>query len=266
MSKQGLGQFYTTNFSHILQNLSIPPTVLHIIEPFAGKGDLFSFIPQTVKNLECYDIDPKNLCVIQRDTLLNPPNYVNTFVLTNPPYLARNKSKNKTIFDKYGQNDLYKCFLDELTRNVCIGGIVIIPLNFWCSIRVNDVQLRKRFLDIYNVITLNIFEEQVFDDTSYSVCSFQFELKKNDQTNQICCHIYPSQYKSTFIPDVKNNFSIGGEIYNLEQNPNIKVGRLTKQNKDSEFSTNILVKCIDDNLDSQIRLSLVNDKDKYIYI
>lgn len=30
----------------------------------------------------------------------------NKFVLTNPPYLARNKSIDKTVFDKYKTNDL----------------------------------------------------------------------------------------------------------------------------------------------------------------
>jgi hypothetical protein len=114
MSKQELGQFYTTNYKYILQNLSIPPNITTIIEPFCGNADLLEFIPDKSKySLECYDIDPKHPFIIKQDTLLNPPNYNNKFILTNPPYLARNKSKSKTLFDKYNTNDLYKCFLQR---------------------------------------------------------------------------------------------------------------------------------------------------------
>ena len=38
---------------------------------------------------------------------LNPPSYQDKYVVTNPPYLARNKSDNKQIYDLYQQNDLY---------------------------------------------------------------------------------------------------------------------------------------------------------------
>ena len=177
--KKTLGQFYTTNYNKILQGLTIPKNVSHIIEPFAGKKDLLKKFNKTRRKLKitCYDIDPKEKKIIKRDTLLNPPNYNNKFIITNPPYLARNKSENKTLFDKYGVNDLYKCFIKNLLTNICKGGILIIPLNFWCSIRIMDIDLRKNFLKLYNVISLNIFEETVFDDTSYTVCSFQFEKK-----------------------------------------------------------------------------------------
>jgi hypothetical protein len=35
-TKSKLGQFFTTNFKYILQNLHIPQEIHHIIEPFAG--------------------------------------------------------------------------------------------------------------------------------------------------------------------------------------------------------------------------------------
>ena len=51
------------------------------------------------------------------------------------PYLARNKSKDKSLYDKYDVNDLYKCFIKNLIDDPPDGGIIIIPLNFMCSIR-----------------------------------------------------------------------------------------------------------------------------------
>lgn len=262
-TKQNLGQFYTTNYDHILKNMFIPDNVKNIIEPFAGKGDLFKFINKHKQyNIESYDIEPKHSNIIKRDTLNNPPNYNDKFIVTNPPYLARNKSKDKKIFDKYKQNDLYKCLIDELIKTKCLGGILIVPLNFWCSIRKADIELRKRFLNEYNLLIINIFEEKVFDDTSYAICSFQFE-KLNNNTNTKC-YIYPSDKKLSFILNEQNNYTIGGEIYKLTQDKKIKIERITKNNKTNDNKTNILVKCIDDNANSKIGLSIVEDDKIYI--
>ena len=58
--KQKLGQFYTTNYDYILQNLYIPENIKKIIEPFAGNGDLLNFIKDNYK-IECYDIARKRI-------------------------------------------------------------------------------------------------------------------------------------------------------------------------------------------------------------
>lgn len=264
--KQELGQFFTTNQDYILTNMKIPDNVLHIIEPFAGEGHLLDFIASKDKYvIECYDIEAKKDYIVQKDTIKFPPSYMNKFIITNPPYLARNKCIDKKIFDLYGVNDLYKCFLKNLVCNHCVGGILIVPLNFWSSIRKNDILLRKSFLEQYKVIRLNIFEENVFDDTSYTVCSFQFEKKPEVQThvNQLSITMYPSKNEMCAILNDNNNYLIGGDIYHLPIKGEIKVTRLTKKNM-KEKNTNILVKCIDDNLNSKICLSIVSDEDVYI--
>ena len=271
ITKQILGQFYTTHNEYILQNMKIPDSIINIIEPFTGNGDLITFIEKeqvsnnVSYNIECYDIEPTKSYIIKQDTIKNPPNYNNKYLITNPPYLARNKCKNKLLFDKYDVNDLYKCVIKEILTNICLGGILIIPLNFWSSIRVADINLRQAFLEKYNVLLLNIFEEQVFDDTTYTICSFQFELKenKNELTNSLNIIVYPSKTIIKTELNASNNFMIGGAIYNLQLKNNYKITRLTTKNID-KLNTNILVKCIDDNIDSQIGLSFVEDKDIYI--
>ena len=266
--KKTLGQFYTTNYEYILQGLKIPDDIINIIEPFCGNGDLIKFIETyNIKyNIECYDIDPpkneKYKC-IKQDTLKIPPNYNNKYLITNPPYLARNKCKDKILFDKYDVNDLYKCLIKEIITNTCLGGIIIIPLNFWSSIRTSDIKLRKMFLIKYNIILLNIFEERVFDDTSYTICSFQFEINNKITNHKLNIIIYPSKNKITTELNDKNNYSIGGEIYNLKLNNKYKITRLTTKNKDKK-NTNILVKCIDDNEHNKIGLYYVNDNNIYI--
>lgn len=269
-SKQKLGQFYTTNFEYILSGMNIPDDINHIIEPFAGNGDLLGFIKDKSKyKIDCYDIDPKQDYIIKRDTLNNPPSYTNAFTISNPPYLARNKSKDKAIFNKYDVNDLYKCDIKELITNKCLGGIRIIPLNFWSSIRKADIELRKAFLGVYDITRLNIFEEQVFDDTTYTTCAFQFTLKKEQTNNSLInsllsnIWIYPSKTQINAILSDNNDWLVGGDIYKLKTQGKYTIARATSSNKD-KLNTNILVKCIDDNAKNQLGLSIVSSDDLYI--
>lgn len=263
--KNKLGQFYTTNYKYILSNMKIPENVKTIIEPFVGNGDLLKFINNKNKyNLEIYDIDPKIPNTIKQDTLKNPPDYNNKFILTNPPYLARNKSKDKELYNKYNCNDLYKCFILNVISSNCLGGIIIIPLNFLSSIRKSDVELRTLFLEKYLIEIVNIFEEKVFDDTTYSVCSLYFLKKQNNNNNnnKIKMYIYPSKKNINICLNAENNYTIGGEIYNLEQDLSIKVQRATKKNKNN--ITNILLKCIDDSKDSKLGFKIVSDENRFI--
>lgn len=264
-SKQKLGQFYTTNYNYILQGMQIPKNKkVKILEPFAGKGDLFKVVNSSY-TIEAYDIDPKTESIIKRDTLNEPPDYKGKFVLTNPPYLARNKSNNKSVFDKYGTNDLYKCFIEQLIADTPLGGIIIIPLNFWCSIRKSDIDLRRRFIGKFSIVRLNIFEEKVFSDTTYTVCCFQFINKEiKNVTSKIV--FYPSGKKLNDSFNENNNYTIGGDIYKLEQDAKYTIDRVTKNTPLSlkEYVTNILVKCIDDNETTKISMSVVKDEERYI--
>jgi hypothetical protein len=261
-TKSKLGQFYTTNYEYILQEFSVP-TDIPIIEPFAGNGDLLDFVKTSKYPFECYDIDPQKDYIQQRDTLLHPPSFSGKYVLTNPPYLAKNKSTDKTIYELYGCDDLYKCFIELLTRNVCEGGVIIVPLNFISSVRASDSALRKRFVSAYHILRIHVFEEQVFSDTTYTVCSIQFGRYKNSDENTICT-IFPGKKQIAFSLSDKNNYTIGGEIFTLPPTPTYRIERATKLTKKTECITNILVKCIDDSIRSKIQLRIISDQDRYI--
>jgi hypothetical protein len=265
--KQELGQFMTTNYKYILQNMFIPDNINIIIEPFVGNGDLLKWFDNNKYIIECYDIDPKKDNIIKRDTIDNPPIYKDKFIITNPPYLARNKTNNKHLFDKFDTNDLYKCFIRQIINDVSKGGILIIPLNFWSSIRKNDIELRKDFLNKYDIVHLNIFEEKVFDDTTYTICSFQFKIKTIvdiNNINNINIILYPSKKQINTVLNDENNYTIGGSIYNLKVKNKYKITRITSKNINTnpEANTNIIAKCIDDNINSMIGVSY--NKDIYI--
>ena len=276
--KKKYGQFFTTNYKEILQDLIIPSDIKVIIEPFVGQGDLLPFIIENTNNIkiEIYDIknnynnlqkEKKGITInpfIKQDTLKNPPNYENTFVITNPPYLARNKSTNKSIYDKYKTNDLFKCFLLSLIKNPPNGGIIILPLNFFCNMRKNDIDLRNDFFQTFDIINLNIFEKQVFQDTSYQICSFSFKLNLNKIKQKIIINnIFFRNKKTKLLNDIsifkKDKWLIGGEIFSLKLNTNISIYRYVKNRNYDHLKKQIFYIETIDTKSNKINLTLNKD-------
>lgn len=205
-------------------------------------------------NVERFDIEPQCPETIQRDSLLTPPSYADKYVLTNPPYLALNKARDKRVFRQYNTNDLFKCFLVSLINDPPLGGIVIIPLNFLSSIRVGDIDLRRRFLAEFGILRINVFEEPVFDDTGYTVCAIQFDRSPSD--GPIDVHCYPTGDHLRAELTEATNFMMGGAIYHLPSSGQFRVSRLTRVNRDGPH-TRIIAKCIDDARGHLLGLSIV---------
>lgn len=85
-------QHYTTNASYITNSLlDFILSNAALVEPFCGAGDLVALFPN--HEWEKYDIEPKTPDTIPCDTLLSPQNYRGKWVITNPPFLAKNKAK-----------------------------------------------------------------------------------------------------------------------------------------------------------------------------
>ena len=230
--KKNKGQFYTVRCDYILNGLpGPPPTATRIVEPFAGQGDLLTWLQQQFPThtlpLESYDIEPKRADIQQRDTLLNPPDYTGAWVLTNPPYLARNKSTAKAVFDMYDTNDLYKCFMLSLAGASAAGGILIIPAGFFLSPRDLDVRCRATFLSKYPLLAVRYFEEDVFPDTSTTVVAVAFgpaaAAPMTEQT--VPWTLYPSKQERTFTLRAADGWIIGGDIYTLPIPTSIQVRR-----------------------------------------
>jgi hypothetical protein len=253
--KQELGQFYTTNAEYIIGNLFKDlPENISIVDPFAGNWDLLSLAEKklSINNIHAYDLDPQNLDTIQQDTLLNPPDYKGLYVITNPPYLARNKTKDQAIFEKYDVFDLYKAAIETFMG--CEGGILIVPLNFLCDDR--SVKTRKRFLSKYGMQSLNIFEEQVFEDTQSTICSFSF--LKNGNTSQIVKpHFYPNDTECQYVIEKEHGYVIGGCFLDeiRSNKSSVHINRLTAELKAGYHISNIKLYATDSGAkDGMIRL------------
>jgi hypothetical protein len=234
-TKQENGQFYTSNAEYILDSLTLP-IKNHtdcIIEPFAGKGDLVKWVrdKEHTNPIRIFDIDPQYPTTIHQDTLMTPPDYTNSWIITNPPYLARNKSPDKTMYNLYKTNDLYKCFIHSISgKNKCLGGIIIIPAGFFFSPRKIDVECRNVFMQTYSITKVRYFEESVFDDTTTTVVAISFikhpnALINNIKEQDILWERLPSKETRTFRIDEKHQWIIGGELYHLSKSPHIHIRR-----------------------------------------
>ena len=218
--KRNLGQFFTTNSDYILQGFNQFVKDKEIDDPFAGNQDLLSWAKiNNCKKFIGSDCDQKyidNRKVFLNDSINYPKNY--KFVCTNPPYLHKNKAT-KEIKDKFfcGKNssfeDLYQVSIYSILN--CEEGILVVPLNFLCA--ENSKKIRGLFFEKFELIKLNIFSEQVFDDTTYNVISFYFRKKQeNSEKNIIDATIYPENKKIQLILEKKYDWQFGGEfIYKI---------------------------------------------------
>ena len=245
LSKQKLGQFFTTNAAYILDGMTIPENA-KIIESFAGSLDLVRWAETSGHSVaELYDICPTTDRVIQRDTLLNPPNYEGKFVLTNPPYLARNKSDDKSIFEKYSTNDLYKGFLYSMQK--ASGGLIIIPAGFFMSARDVDIKCRNAFMEQFTIKKVNYFEERVFQDTPITVVAILFERSETPLVSQtVVWNIFPGNVKKTFVMRQDLGWIIGGDVYAMKSS-GMKIRRYVSgmSLKNGEYISGLTLNALD---------------------
>src|SRR3989344_5499373 len=98
ISKKQNGQFFTKNSDYILKGFSSYIKGKNIFDPFAGNKDLIHWAKKNkVKKIIGYDVDPKLIdkkTVFYNDSINNSGKY--DFVLTNPPYLHKNKADRET--------------------------------------------------------------------------------------------------------------------------------------------------------------------------
>ena len=262
LNKKLRGQFYTTRYEYILEDLTKPPSHDRVIEPFAGKGDLLKWIES--KEVDAYDIEPKTAGILQRDTLLNPPDYKDSWVVTNPPYLARNKCKDKELFEKYQTNDLFKCFIYSMMG--CKGGVVIIPASFFLSPRDVDFRCRHSFMSRYRITKIKYFEESVFEDTPTTVVAFSFERSDVELEQQEIEWVFmPSREKKVFHMKREENWIVSGSIYQLPIPDGIKIRRHVEGDplRKGEQQTFMTLKALDTGVqDGRISLEY---KKGYVY-
>ena len=232
--KKQFGQFFTTNSGYILQGLESFVKDKEVIDPFAGNQDLINWSRKNnCKKAIGFDCDKKYVdrkSVSYNDSINYPQKY--KFVCANPPYLHKNKADQKTkkrffsgTFPAF--EDLYQISIFSILD--CEEGILIVPLNFLCA--ENSQKIRNIFFNKFEIVKLNIFSEQVFEDTTYNVISFYFKKRKeNPEKSKIIATIFPENKQITFIVEKKHNWQLGGDFINRIKNTKNHLGifRLTE--------------------------------------
>ncbi len=232
--KKQFGQFFTTNSDYILQGFEKFIRNKDVVDPFAGNQDLINWAcKNNCKKAVGFDCDKKYVDdknVFNNDSIKSPPKY--KFVCTNPPYLHKNKAdrkiKERFFFGTHSSfEDLYQVSIFSILN--CKEGILIVPLNFLCA--ENSKKIRNLFFDKFEIVKLNIFSEQVFEDTTYNVISFYFRRKEdNSEKSKISAIIFPEKKRVSFMVERRYNWQLGGEFINRIKNTKNHLGvfRLTE--------------------------------------
>ena len=236
-------QHFSTDNQLITNLIEDIPNNVPLIEPFCGTKALMQSFPN--HKWEYYDIDDTLVSLEHcRDTLINIPNYKNKWVITNPPYLAKNKATNHDIFNLYPKyDDLYKIAIHTILS--AEGGILIIPVNFFADEK--SKLIRQEFFDNFEIIHCNIFTEQMFEYTAYNVCSFSFMRRiKKDNLITFPVIIFPQKEEHIITLDKQCDWRIGGQYLKQIKNAPKLFTRLTKDNPNPKgYITNIKIICID---------------------
>lgn len=186
--KQKHGQFFTKNANQLLARFAHYLDNKNVIDPFCGDWDLLNFaIENEALSVEGFDLEPKKENTEKRDSILNPPDFRNKFLLTNPPYLCSNKNKDKSAYDKWGYNDLYKCHIASFVGQLD-EGILILPSNFLSE---SSSKTRDLFFSHYTIVDCDYYYYSVFPGVTTGITVFYFK-KDNSGNKSFPCKIHYS--------------------------------------------------------------------------
>lgn len=199
MNRRSAGQWMTdgnpfyTDFvrNWINQRLDGMATI-KACEPYAGKLSLIKHLNDSIPDISsriswsAFDIAPqeeddcdfKGIEISECNTLFNIPDIPYDFIVTNPPYLARNSARRRKLdfpFDKQGIGikkpaDLYQFALDTClaSADVCV---MLIPESF-----ITSSYDKSRCNAIVSL------RGDLFEDTDCPVCLALFDKKETEQT------------------------------------------------------------------------------------
>ena len=215
--KQKHGQYFTTNSATLLEGYEHVVRGRSVTEPFAGGGDLTQWcLDNGATEVIQYDIEPTNTEILQNDSILRP--VLDTpVVVTNPPYLSKNKNKDKTAYNLWEQNDLYKCHLAAIVANRVESGILILPSNFLSE---RHSRARDMFFSYYRMNKVKYYRTQVFEDATTGIVVFDFERWTPQSTMTCEYEIFYDTHsvKETYTSHEKYGWLVGEEFLQITHN------------------------------------------------
>jgi len=181
------GQYFTTsnpfkNSDIFKEWLKLVPENSEILEPFAGAGNLFDYIPYA--KWVGYDVEPKHPDVIVQDTIANFPKGYD-ICITNPPYLAKTTCSRKNLPVQPILEDLYLDCIKLALEN-CKYVCAIIPSTFFGTKLFTDRLYAwdkldyNLFSDTENPVGVAYFVPDKVDSTKYFVNGKEINISEDD--------------------------------------------------------------------------------------
>jgi hypothetical protein len=157
---------------HIFAGFVRPPKGSIVIDPYASASDALTWVGPGYIQL-AYDANPKNPGVFRRDCLQDPPKFSGGYLITVPPHRKKSDSaatpEQLQLMERYGHDDLYKCFMRTVLKALPLGGIIVLPLSFLTSSRESDRKRRNDFFLLNRPSRINIFEYPILDKEGYTI-------------------------------------------------------------------------------------------------
>jgi hypothetical protein len=248
--KQKLGQFFTSNADTLLSGYEELVRDQDVVDPFSGNWDLLEWAERNgAKSCIGYDLVPLKSST-ERDSLLNPPDYSGLVVVSNPPYLRNNKVKDalgKLPFQKWQQDDLYKCFIASLVEQKVDSGILIIPSNFLSETKVS---IRELFFAEYTVLKSDYYYFKVFPDATTGILVLMFKRTNRDSRRTFPCTIHWSEDTKediTVVVESKYGWLYGGEELAtlIDFSPTLSIRQWTGKQEDGFYLSSVVLGLLD---------------------
>lgn len=168
-----------------LEGIEQPRKGSIVIDPFTGDGAMMKWVGDNNIKL-MYDDDPQQSGVIRRDSLIVGVQWAGSFIVTRLPMKRRSEAETDpasahllNLYDRWGTDDLYKCFLKSMMRSYPLGGVVILPAEFLTSYRKSDTDRRINFFRAFNIKRANIFTDRFLPGTKHLPMAIEFYRREN---------------------------------------------------------------------------------------
>jgi len=241
-TKQEKGQFFTKNAPDLLQRYIHHVKGKVVIDPFAGEWDLLDYaLSEGASEVIAFDINPQREETFRQNTLLEPPDFENKFLLVNPPYLRSNKNKDKKAYEIWHQNDLYKCHIASFAGKT-EEGIMILPTNFLSE---SERKIRDLFFSMYNITECDYYYYSVFPNVTTGIIVFHF-VKNNSKVKRFKCRVHYSVEDIQEIEvclESEYGWRHGKEFFDYIKGYNKTIRKWT--GKEDGYLTNIVVGLLD---------------------
>jgi len=154
----------------LLENTDKPPSGSLVVIPFANQ-EILDWLGTGYITL-AYAENPRTSKIFNREVFTNPPKFQGSYIIGTPPWTKKNSAEEKAIFDRYGTDSLYKCFIKMLLKDFPLGGLLVLPLRFLIGTRESEQKRRREFFRTFRPQKMQVFSDLLRDNEVTLIIQF----------------------------------------------------------------------------------------------